>query len=241
MSKKEEGSNHIYSHRTSIEQLLKCYGPYSSRECRKTDPNHVSVTNLEYSDRVSVSRHSEQRLRPRTCAACRACVTASLSSSVQEVKDATLPPLDRIHHLPYHPAKADRNRQKGRHKTKVADQLPRAEKLVSCNVKSSAGDRGSTPSCSSSPLSQLSGTKKPSSPALPALPQSGLLSVSSGCVSVHKTHSSNPELRKWIVEFGGDERAAFMARGLQKLQLAYEQGKAEMDQQTENRTRLSAH
>ncbi|XP_069815934.1 uncharacterized protein [Dendropsophus ebraccatus] len=238
MSKKEEVSKRLHPHRTSVEQLLKCYGSNNSGKFRKAETKHV--ISGTYSDsstlsHLSISRHLEQRLRPHTCAACRACLSSSLTNSIPDVHK--MQPLVQTHHLPYYSTKTNTKRPKARHKTRTQgdataiQQLPNPKNLTSYNGRRSSSIQGLKSSCSS----RLSEEKMSSSPCLPALPQSGSLSAHSGNNGggYNATCHSDPELRRWIVEFGGDEQAAFMARGLQKLQLAYETGKAEMYQSTQ--------
>ncbi|XP_075681892.1 uncharacterized protein LOC142651293 [Rhinoderma darwinii] len=238
MSKKEEGFKHSHPHRTSVEQLLKCYGSDKSRRIQKTESKHV--ISRTYSDsstlrHLSISRHLEQRLRPQTCAACRACMSSSLTNSIPEV--LKMQPLDQTHHLPYYSTKNNKTRPKARHKTRRRDEvtallpLPHSKSLILCNGKKSTSVQSLASSCSS----RLSDKKLPPLPCLPALPQPGLLCTPAGNTSggYNTTGHPDPELRQWIVEFGGDEDAAFMARGFQKLQLAYETGKAEMCQSTQ--------
>ncbi|XP_073446378.1 uncharacterized protein [Dendrobates tinctorius] len=236
MSEKEAGSKHLHPPRTTAEQLVKCYGGERSRKLRK--PEMKRMISRTYSDpstlsHLSISRHLEQRLRPETCAACRACVSASLSKSTLEV--LKMQPLLQTHHLPYYCAKSNRESPKARNKTRnrnevaVLLQLPHSKNLILCNGKRSGSDRGLASSCSS----RLSEEQVASLPCLPTLPRTGFLSTRTsntrGLTST-TTYHPDPELRQWIVEFGGDEQAAFMARGLQKLQLAYETGRAEMYQ-----------
>ncbi|XP_056378669.1 uncharacterized protein LOC130274397 [Hyla sarda] len=243
MSKKEEGPKPFHPHRTSLEQLQKCYGSDNSRKFQKTERKHV--TSRTYSDsstlsHLSVSRHLEQRLRPATCSACRACVSTSLTDSITEVHK--LQPINRAHKLPYYSAKNNKKRPKARHKTKaqgnttVLRQLPSSKNLSSCNSKRPSSVQGLASSLST----RLSEEKMPSLPSLPALPQSGFLSARAGNTGggSNSTYHPDHELRQWIVEFGGDEQAAFMALGLQKLQLAYKMGKAEMYQSTQCKTAI---
>lgn len=142
-----------------------------------------------------------------------------------------LQPLDQTRHLPYYSPKTNKKRPKARHKTRTQGevtaplqkfQLPHSKSLISCDGQSFRSGQGLASSCSS----RLSEEKVPSRRGFPALPQSGG-NTGDGYTSMYHP---DPELRHWIVEFGGDEQAAFMARGLQKLQLAYETGKAEMYQ-----------
>ncbi|XP_066434565.1 uncharacterized protein [Eleutherodactylus coqui] len=237
MSKKEEGLKHLHPHRTSVEQLLKCYGSDHSRKFRKTETKHViSHTHSDAStlSHLSVSRHLEQRLRPQTCAACRACMSSSSTNSIPDV--LKMHPLDQTHRLPYYCAKNNKKRPKGRHKTRTLGkdtaqlQLPHSRILASRNSKPSSIMQGIASSCSS-----RFSEKASSVPHLPALPLSGFLSTDTGTTSggYNNPYHPDPQLRQWIVEFGGDEQAAFMARGLQKLQLAYEMGKAEMYRSTQ--------
>ncbi|KAM5158399.1 uncharacterized protein ACMZJ9_009691 [Mantella aurantiaca] len=229
MSRRGDGRRQLGSYRTSVEQLKKCYGVINSRKNRNTETepvrNHTSSNSsaVTYS---SLSRHEVQRLRPRTCIACRACVTETLRNAAKQTTVPKLQPLSRTNHLPYYSGKADKGRPVTRGGATETHALPDSRNLISCQFKVSRSEPGSI----SSKSSRHSEVKMPSPPALPlslALP-----SVSSRCAGAHLSHSSDAELRKWIVEFGGDERAAFMARGLQKLQLAYEKGKSELDQNT---------
>ncbi|KAM3928653.1 uncharacterized protein RB166_006592 [Leptodactylus fuscus] len=235
MSKKPEVSKLSHPHRTSVEQLLKCYGSDNSRKLRKAETK--PVISRTYSDsstmsHLAISRHLEHRLRPLTCAACRACVSSSVANSTPEVPK--LQPLDQTHHLPYYPAKTNKKRPKARHKIRppgevtVLLQIPHSHSLPSCNGKKSRSPLGLASSCSS----RSSEEKTPPLPRLPALPQPHYLPTHTGKTGVryNATYRPDPDLRQWIVEFGGDEQAAFMARGLQRLQLAYERGKAEMYQ-----------
>ncbi|XP_072007342.1 uncharacterized protein [Engystomops pustulosus] len=209
MSKKEQRS---HPHRTSIEQLLKCYGPDHSRKLWKSETkgaiSHTSSDSGTLSH-LSASRHLEQRLRPQTCAACKVGTSSRLPNTLP--KAAKMQPLHRTHHLPYYSVTTNNKRPNAKHKTRTGGQVtvllqrPRCKDLLPCNEEKVTS----------------------SSPFLPALPQSGFLSAPSGG-GLDRTYHPDPELRQWIVEFGGDEEAAFMARGLQKLQLAYEAGKAEM-------------
>ncbi|MEE6463233.1 hypothetical protein FKM82_005825 [Ascaphus truei] len=209
--KKGGDTKHSYTHRVAVEQLLTCYSSNKTSNTRETDCRHVPAQN--HSSPVtlrssSASRLSEQRLRPRTCTACRSCMNPAPRSSVHSAATSTsLPPLDQPKHLPYYPGKANESRPKVRHKNRAA------------------GKPLETQSCSLA--------------VLPARTPSELALRSTRPVSLPRsTHFSDTELRKWIIQFGGNEQAAYMARGLQKLQLAYEQGKAEMSQQTENKTML---
>ncbi|CAJ0918141.1 unnamed protein product [Ranitomeya imitator] len=237
MSKKEEGSKPL--HPTAAEQLVKCYGADHSGKPRKTETKHV--ISCTYSDsstlsHLSISRHLEQRLRPQSCAACRACVSSSLTNSTP-LEVLNMQPLLQTHRLPYHCAKSNKESPKARNKTRMRSQvaillqLPHCKNLVSCNGKRSGSDRGLT----SSGSSRLSEEQVPSLPCLPTLPQTGLQPTRTGNTGdgYNTTYHPDPELRQWIAEFGGDEQAAFMARGLQKLQLAYETGRAEMNQSTQ--------
>ncbi|XP_073535936.1 uncharacterized protein [Phyllobates terribilis] len=236
MSKKEEGSKHLHPLRTTVEQLVKCYGVDHSRKFQKTETKHViSCSDSSTLSHLSTSRHLEQRLRPKTCAACRACVSTSLSNSTLEV--LKMQPLLQTHHLPYYCAKSNKETPKARNKTRTQSevtvllQLPHSKNLILCNGNTSGSNRGFTSSCSS----RLSEQQVRSLPCLPALHRTGFLSTRTGNTGgrCNTTYHPDPELRQWIVEFGGDEEAAFMARGLQKLQLAYEMGKAEMYQSTQ--------
>ncbi|KAG8570190.1 hypothetical protein GDO81_011137 [Engystomops pustulosus] len=209
MSKKEQRS---HPHRTSIEQLLKCYGPDHSRKLWKSETkgaiSHTSSDSGTLSH-LSASRHLEQRLRPQTCAACKVRTSSRLPNTLP--KAAKMQPLHRTHHLPYYSVTTNNKRPNAKHKTRTGGEVtvllqrPRCKDLLPCNEEKVTS----------------------SSPFLPALPQSGFLSAPSGG-GLDRTYHPDPELRQWIVEFGGDKEAAFMARGLQKLQLAYEAGKAEM-------------
>ncbi|XP_040288799.1 uncharacterized protein LOC121001687 [Bufo bufo] len=233
MSKKEESPKPPHPYRTSVEQLLKCYGSDTYRKFRKPESKHV--ISRTYSDsstlsHQSVPRHLEQRPRPQTCAACRACKSSSVTDSMPEV--LKMQPLGRTHHLPYHCAKTNTKRPTARHKTRTRGeapallQLPHSKTLMPCNGKRSISLQSRASSCSS----RLAEDRVATSPCLPALPQSGFLSTHAGNSGGRHSSTYHPdqELRQWIVEFGGDEQAAFMARGLQKLQLAYEAGKAEV-------------
>ncbi|KAM4027290.1 uncharacterized protein ACNLHF_023092 isoform 1-T1 [Anomaloglossus baeobatrachus] len=236
MSNKEEGSKHLHPRRTTVEQLVKCYGADHSKKFRKRET--TPMISRIYSDsstlsHLSISRHLEQRLRPQTCAACRACVSSSLRNPTLEV--LKMQPLLQTHHLPYYGANNNKESPKVRHKTRtqgttVLLQLPHSKNLIRCNGTRSGSERGRASSCSS----RLSEEKVASLPRLPTLPRSGFLSSHTGG-GYHSTYHPDPELRQWIVEFGGDEQAAFMARGLQKLQLAYETGRAEMCQSTQRK------
>lgn len=227
MSRRGDGRPQLGSYRTSAEQLLKCYGTINSGKRRHTKPeparNHTSSGSSAVTD-SPLSRHEEQRLRPRTCVACRACVTAHLQNSVKQTAVPKLEPLSRKNYLPYYSGKGKEERPNRRGRAKETERLPDSRKLISCQFKPSR----SAPGSMSSNSSRYSEVKMPCPPVLPLPYPSGLRRA-----GVQLSHSSDPELRKWIVEFGGDERAAFMARGLQKLQLAYEKGKSEMNQRTE--------
>lgn len=161
-------------------------------------------------------------------------MSSSLTNSIPEV--LKLQPVDQTRHLPYYSTQTNKKRPKARHKTRTRGevtallQLPHSKNLISCDGERSGGKHGLASSCSS----RLSEEKEPSRPCLPALTQSGFLSAHAGNTGdgYNSVYHPDPELRQWIVEFGGDEQAAFMARGLQKLQLAYETGKAEMYQST---------
>ncbi|XP_068094080.1 uncharacterized protein [Hyperolius riggenbachi] len=228
MSKKDDRTKPICRYRTSVEQLVRCYGSGDCRASRKTGGDGVATRNHTYrsvSTRTgsSYSRHKEARLRPQTCLACRACETASLQISPQQTTVPKLLPLSTTNHLPYHPATPDKRRPRGRRKAQSTEQLPGSSRMVS-----SRSEQSSPPSHSSSHSGGRTEIKLHHSVVVAPPPHSRLVSVRSG----HVSPSSDAELRKWIVEFGGDEQAAFMARGLQKLQLAYERGKAEMEQRT---------
>ncbi|XP_053569178.1 uncharacterized protein LOC128659619 [Bombina bombina] len=238
MSKESSETNHSYIHRTSVEQLLKCYSSNKTYSSRKTDSKHLTEQSERGSgpvtiNRLSIARHAEQRLRPQTCSACRTYVNQGSKSSTQNAPPvASLMPLNQLNHLPYYPSRAKQNKQKSRHKSKVTEkQGKRSKNLISCSFRAENHVQESSSSCISSSNSRLSGSmeaKMRSFPALPARTKSELCKNANSISVPQHTQSCDTELREWIVLFGGDERAAFMARGLQKLQLAYELGKAEV-------------
>ncbi|XP_053323206.1 uncharacterized protein LOC128497259 [Spea bombifrons] len=197
--------------------------------------NHKTI------DHSPVSQLTEKRQRPRTCFACRASVSAGNAvqrGSVQSSSDVLLP------------RHSDSSKQKSQRKYKLEKMtdLERcgtgSRKVTSCQYCADASERD--PTSSSSLSSRLhSRTSEPLEAKVPGLPvlQSRMTSkLLVGSLHVTSTEQgvllSNAELRKWIVQFGGDEQAAFMARGLQKLQLGYERGKAEMREQANNGVNL---
>ncbi|MEE6463239.1 hypothetical protein FKM82_005825 [Ascaphus truei] len=125
--KKGGDTKHSYTHRVAVEQLLTCYSSNKTSNTRETDCRHVPAQN--HSSPVtlrssSASRLSEQRLRPRTCTACRSCMNPAPRSSVHSAATSTsLPPLDQPKHLPYYPGKANESRPKVRHKNRAAGKV----------------------------------------------------------------------------------------------------------------------
>ncbi|XP_041421606.1 uncharacterized protein LOC108719399 [Xenopus laevis] len=180
----------------------------------------------------SVSRHSEQRLRPHICTACRACVSMGQITSIPSVAtSSSLLPLDRLSHFPYCSSKAKKGCHTEKHKYRATEKSSDSGKLISCSLRRDFYTQESTGERNPSSSPRRPGSLDSKTRILPRLPvrsQSELSLPQNLCFS-------DTELRKWILHFGGDEQAAFMARGLQKLHLAYEEGKAEMGRQAKHK------
>ncbi|KAG8441652.1 hypothetical protein GDO86_010728 [Hymenochirus boettgeri] len=223
----------ICLYRTSLQHLLECYSPKKTNKGKKSDCLRLPWNSLAESNplpilRPSVTRHTEQRLRPQTCTACRMCVNVDQRGSERGVVTGTsLLPLDKLNHLPYQSGRTEKRRNKERHRYRVTDKSPCSRTLISCHLRQDSNVQGPNVKCKSRLLSRHSGSSESKSDIVTDLP-AGTGSELVLTSAPHSHHLSGEELRTWIVQFGGDEQAAFMARGLQRLRLAYEQGRAEM-------------
>ncbi|KAM4689198.1 uncharacterized protein O3C94_007345 [Discoglossus pictus] len=243
-----EGGDRNHSHRTTVEQLMKCYSSNKLCKVRKTDAKRVTERAHIHSAPVtihcsSISRHAEPRLRPRTCLACRSYVTQTQKNFTPSVTAIpSLLPLDQLNHLPYQPIKTIKNRQKARHKYREPEKVSSPRNLISCTFRVDGHVQATTSlsSCSSGSQSLQSGSSDTNNHRFPAFPSrkhpENLFRRTNPIAVPQSTPLADTELRKWIIQFGGDEQAAYMAKGLQKLHIAYERGKAEMSRQTENET-----
>ncbi|OCT77139.1 hypothetical protein XELAEV_18032335mg [Xenopus laevis] len=238
MSKRRSDTKAKCTYPTTTEQLLKCYSPQKPPENRKSScKHHISGKNHIQSSPAtphcpSVSRHSEQRLRPHICTACRACVSMGQITSIPSVAtSSSLLPLDRLSHFPYCSSKAKKGCHTEKHKYRATEKSSDSGKLISCSLRRDFYTQESTGERNPSSSPRRPGSLDSKTRILPRLPvrsQSELSLPQNLCFS-------DTELRKWILHFGGDEQAAFMARGLQKLHLAYEEGKAEMGRQAKHK------
>ncbi|KAE8599585.1 hypothetical protein XENTR_v10017242 [Xenopus tropicalis] len=231
---------------TTIGQLLKCYSPQKPAQSRKAScNNHDTGKNRIQSSPMtphcpSVSRHSEQRLRPRTCTACRACLSLGQRTSIPSAAtSSSLLPLDRLSHLPYCSSKAKKGRHTEKRNDRAIAKSPDSGKLISCSLHRDFHIQDFTGKCNASLCPRRPGSLDSQIQILPSLPvkrgKDLPVRTQSDICLPQSSHFSDTELRKWIVHFGGDEQAAFMARGLQRLHLAYEEGKAEIGRQAKHK------
>ncbi|CAH2285842.1 Hypothetical predicted protein, partial [Pelobates cultripes] len=244
MSQRAGDIKYSYINYTSAKQLLKCYGRPGNKQrgFKHVSDQHHTNSNLTVHSYSNPTQHLQRRLRPRTCTACRACINEGKKESVESNAVPVWLPQS---YLPSATSKAGKNKQNVQQKSRKPEKSSDSRKLISCHFNGGYSDQYFTSSVSSSSSGYDSRKTEPmenkvcSLPVLPARTLSDL-----GIQRINPTDMpqttlfSTEELRKWIIHFGGDEQAAFMARGLQRLQLAYEQGKSEMSKQAESKTHL---